>query len=77
MENVMTNGFTELSNDELIGTDGGFILSTAAVIAIVALGGAEILTAAGVKVWSVIKNNQSAKISAECEQKLRWMGYAY
>lgn len=77
MENVMKNGFKELTNDELSEVDGGFILSSAAILAIVIAGGAEVLTAAGVRIWTAIKNNESAKISAECEQKLRWMGYVY
>lgn len=75
MENVMTNGFAELSDESLINTDGGFVLTAGALLAIGI--GAEALAAAGVGIWCYSQDVKSARISAEAEIKLRSMGYKF
>lgn len=72
MENVMLNGFTELSTDDVHNVDGGFILE--GVIAGAVAGAVAVVSTAA---WCIKTNKEAKALSEQCDHQLMQMGYYY
>lgn len=71
MENVIMNGFTDLSEEALMETDGG-VITAAALIPVIGI--AAVASLFGVGIWCIATEMQTAKTNRQMDEKLRLMG---